>query len=94
MHKIINIDVKDEYRIDLDFDDGTKGTVDLSDLAGQGVFVAWDDYSKFRDVRIGDTGDLRWGGDIDLCPDSLYMKVTGKKAEDIFPDLKREPTHA
>ncbi len=94
MHKIIKADVLDGYRLDLVFQDGTHGTVDLSDLAGRGVFSLWNDYAEFRKVRIGTTGELVWADQIDLCPDSLYLKVTGKKPEDIFPRLKHQRTHA
>jgi hypothetical protein len=32
--------------------------------------------------------------EIDLCPDSLYLKVTGRKPEEIFPSLGFEPVYA
>jgi len=28
------------------------------------------------------------GEDIDLCPDALYLRLTGKTPEDLFPALK------
>jgi hypothetical protein len=28
-----------------------------------------------------------WPGEVDLCPDALYLDVTGKRAEEIFPTL-------
>ena len=94
MHTIARIEVLDDYRIDLCFADGARGVVDLSDLAGRGVFAAWRDYAEFRKVTIGDTGELVWPGDIDLCPDALYLKATGKSPEDIFPALRDELAHA
>ncbi len=94
MHKITDVTVLDDYRLDLTFDDGTRGVVDVSDLAGQGVFVLWDDYAEFREVEIGNAGELVWAGQVDLCPDSLYLKATGKEPHEVFPGLKHEPTHA
>ena len=38
--------------------------------------------------------ELVWGGQVDLCPDALYLKVTGKEPEDVFPALRHEPVHA
>ena len=90
MRKITDVRALDGYRLDLTFKDGTRGTVDVSDLAGRGVFALWNDYDEFRKVKIGDTGELIWSDRIDLCPDSLYLRVTGKKPEDIFPRLKHE----
>ena len=80
--------------MDLSFADGARGVVDLSYLVGRGVFALWNDYAEFRKVRIGDAGELIWSDGIDLCPDSLYMKATGKKPEDVFPALQHELVHA
>ena len=94
MRKISKVKILTGYSLDLTFDDGTSGTVDLSDLAGKGVFVLWRDRHVFENVQIGPSGELSWGDRIDLCPDSLYLQVTGKKPEDIFPALRHEHTHA
>jgi hypothetical protein len=94
MHRITEAKVLENYRLHLAFDDGVCGAVDLSDLVGKGVFSLWRDYHAFEQVRIGSSGELVWDDQIDLCPDSLYLKVTGKKPEDVFPNLTHEPIHA
>ncbi len=72
-----------------------EGTVDLSKWVGKGVFALWEDETRFRDVRIGDAGELVWDNQVDLCPDALYLMITGKRPEDIFPNLKVvQKTHA
>ena len=85
MRAVTRVEVLEGYRLDLTFDDGAKGTVDLSHLVGKGVFALWLDRSAFESVRIGPSGELAWGDEIDLCPDALYLKATGKKVEDVFP---------
>ena len=60
----------------------------------QGVFTSWRDTKVFDSVRIGSSGELVWGEQIDLCPDSLYLKVTGKTANEVFPDLCDSASHA
>jgi hypothetical protein len=82
------------YRLELTFNDGTRGIADLSNLIGSGVFKLWNDYSEFTKVKIGDTGELTWGEQVDLCPDSLFLKVTGKKPEDVFSALKHASVYA
>lgn len=77
------------YRIYLEFSDGCKGEVDLSDLAGKGVFQVWDDYAFFEKVHIGSELQIQWDDYIELCPDSLYLKLTGKTPEELFPRLRR-----
>jgi len=31
---------------------------------------------------------LRWNEEIDICPDAVYLKITSKKPEDLFPMLR------
>ncbi len=94
MRRIAKVKVLPEYRLELEFDDGVSGTVDLSEAVGKGVFALWRDPRAFDQVRIGSSGELVWDDRIDLCPDALYLKVTGKKPEDMFPVLRNQPTHA
>lgn len=94
MKKIIRVEVLENYQLALAFDDGVQGTVDLHKLTGSGVFALWNDYDSFKNVKIGDSGELVWSDQVDLCPDSLYLQVTGKKAEDVFPGLKKECANA
>ncbi|MCX7046900.1 MAG: DUF2442 domain-containing protein [Candidatus Sumerlaeota bacterium] len=85
MFKIIQVKPLPQYRLWLKYDDGTEGIADLSDLAGDGVFSIWDDQEVFNSVKIGDMGELQWGEEVDLCPDALYLRITGKEPEDVFP---------
>ena len=94
MKRISKVKVLSGYRLELEFDDGVSGKVGLSDSVGNGVFAVWRDPLVFEQVRIGSSGELVWGEQIDLCPDALYLKVTGKKPEDIFPALRNQATHA
>ena len=94
MRKIVTVKVLAEFNLELKFDDGVIGTVNLNHLAGKGVFSAWRDPSVFKQVRIGPSGELIWADHIDLCPDALYLKVTGKRPEDVFPALGHESARA
>jgi len=82
------------YKVRLKFSDGVTGTVDLSSLAGKGVFSYWNDPIHFADLHIGSSGELQWGDAVDLCPDQLYLQITGKTPEDLFPALKTKAAHA
>lgn len=94
MRKIIEVTVLGHCQLDLIFDDGVRGTIDLSELAGKGVFSIWHTPGVFEGVKIGSSGELSWSDQADLCPDALYLKVTGKKPEDVFPTLHDERTYA
>ena len=83
-----NVEAREDYRIWLEFSDGAAGEVDLSHLAGRGVFAAWDTPNCFDSVRLGPGGSIAWGDDIELCPDALYMQLTGKSVEEYMPAVR------
>lgn len=78
MIRATEIEPRDGYRIWLSYSDGTAGEINLSHLVGHGVFKAWNDRKRFEIVRITSYGAIAWGDDIELCPDALYMRLTGK----------------
>ena len=92
--EIVEVKPLGGFRLFLKFNDGVSGTVDLSSIAGRGVFVSWLNEGFFEKVRITDVGALEWPGELDLCPDSLYLQITGKKPEDLFPAIVRNLAHA
>ena len=88
MTRPVEVKALPKSRIWLRYDDGATGEVDLSDLVGSGVFKAWDDITFFNSVRLGSHGAIEWGADIDICPDAMYLRLTGKLPEEIFPSLR------
>ena len=80
MIRPIEVEPRENYRIWLRYSDGTEGEVDLSHLVGKGVFVAWEDPAFFQDVRI--EYGVTWGEDLCLCPDAIYMELTGLPVEE------------
>jgi len=48
----------------------------------------------FDQVHIGSQGQIAWSEQIDFCPDTLYLALTGKKPADVFSILKREGINA
>lgn len=87
MAQPIEVTALPNFRIFLRYDDGANGEIDLSDLAGRGVFKAWEDIAFFNSVRLGSHGAIEWGAEIDICPDAMYLRLTGKSPEEIFPSL-------
>lgn len=85
MTRPIEIKPRNGFTLWLRFSDGTEGVVDLSRLAGKGVFRCWDDADAFEAVRVAEHGSVVWGDDVELCPDALYLQVTGKAVDDLMP---------
>jgi hypothetical protein len=94
MKKAIEVRPLSGFRIWLRYDDGVTGEVDLSHLAGRGVFKVWADRKVFEAVRVDESGAVVWSPDIDLCPDALYLRLTGKSVDELFPKLKPTPIDA
>ena len=81
----VAVEPRDGFRIWLRYSDGAEGEIALSHLAGKGVFKAWDDPAFFRTVRLTEYDSIAWGEDLELCPDALYLDLTGKSLSDLMP---------
>jgi len=91
---LIEVKAQANYRLFVRYDDGACGYVDLSDFVGKGVFAAWATPGIFEQVSLAQAGHPEWPGGLDLCPDFLYMQLTGKRPEQVFPALNHIPAHA
>ena len=75
--RVAKVSPLETYRIAVQFLDGTKGEVDLSQLvmsSDAGVFAVLRDLTLFNQVYI-DLGVVTWPGEIDLAPDAMYSEI-------------------
>ena len=86
----VAVEPRDGYRIWVRYEDGVEGELDLSHLAGKGVFKAWDDRTYFEGVYINEEGGcVCWGAppgsdmDIDIAPEAGYARLLGITREQI-----------
>ena len=77
MSHVTEVEPREGCRIWLRYSDGSAGEVDLSDLLGKGVFRAWNDPGFFDRVHVTPHGAVAWSEEIELCPDALYIELTG-----------------
>ena len=92
--EITNAKALPGYRLELQFASGESGIVDLSEFVARGVFAAWQRPEVFEEVSVTAEGAVEWSGELDMCPDALYLRMTGKKPEDLFPSLRNRLSHA
>jgi len=92
--KPIEVKALPGYRLYLRYADGVEGEIDLSHLVGKGVFALWSDPKTFEHATIGTSGQICWGDRVDLCPDAIYLQITGKSPEAVFPNLAQVKTKA
>lgn len=71
-------EAKPNYRLYLEFEDGTKGPIDLSKWVGKGVFEFWNSKKNFISFQITKNKKLQWNENIDMDPDAFYLQLMGK----------------
>jgi hypothetical protein len=83
LYRITALEPRSDYRLWMRFEDGTEGEVDLSDIAGRGVFRRWKDRpEEFAQVQVdAGSGSPVWPGDLDVAPDRLYQELSGSEVE-------------
>ncbi len=95
MHKIIKVEPLPEFRVRIEFSDGVEGVVDLSNLAGKGIFSKWLDENYFKSVFVDpESHTIAWPGGIDLCPDGLYAEVAQRDFSSILQEDKAVNTRS
>lgn len=84
IHDVVSAKYLGEYRIELTFDDGKKGTIDFVEYANLGgVFERFRDPDYFRNFRVdSELGVLTWEGGVDVAPETLYAEATGSPLPD------------
>jgi len=78
--RLKHIEARPDFHLWLKFDDGHDGLVDVSDLAGKGLFTLWNQPGAFARVQLGEFGQAQWTDDVELCADALHLRLTGALA--------------
>lgn len=94
MSKLCEVKALPGHRIWVRYVDGVEGEVDLSHLAGRGVFALWDEPGEFEKVHVGSGGAVSWSEEVELCPDATYLKLTGRSLEELLPTPDAERASA
>jgi hypothetical protein len=45
-------------------------------------------YTAFKQIDTAEDETIYWNEEVELCPDAMYMKLTGRKPEEVLPRLK------
>ena len=76
---VVSAVYKGKYKIEITFEDGKKGIVDLSRYLDKGgVFSRFRDINFFKSFKVNsELGVLSWGDEVDIAPETLYSEATG-----------------
>ena len=77
---IVAVQPLEPYRLQLRFEDGAEGVVDVQRLVRfSGIFARLSDPKEFASVQVNaELGTIFWPCGADLDPDVLYALVTGE----------------
>ena len=79
-----------KYRIWIEYSDGVRGEVDLSDLAGEGMYKSWDKPGFFEKAHISYDDMLLWNDGLGVSPGDLYMEITGKSYDELPAEFQAQ----
>ena len=75
---VIQVTPQDDYRLNVVFENGEQGELDIKPLLDFGVFQRIKDYHAFKRVRVSfDT--IAWDCGVDLDPEYVYTKCMVEK---------------
>ena len=79
MDIIINtVKAIEKYKISVLFNDGTKGIINLSHLAGKGIFSYWDEDNNFEKVFINkENNAIAWSEYLEIDTLNCYLTIRG-----------------
>jgi hypothetical protein len=78
---VIKVKVLNDYKLNLTFDDGISGDIDISKLVSfKGIFEPLKDRKFFSQVRVNrDIGTICWSNGADFSPTFLHESIQTKK---------------
>ncbi|MCM2263893.1 MAG: DUF2442 domain-containing protein [Desulfuromonadales bacterium] len=81
MLHVVKAEYREQYKIWLEFSDGTKGVADLEDLLWGPVFTPLRDLDRFRKFEVSPLfHTLVWDNGADLAPEALYERAVRNAA--------------
>jgi hypothetical protein len=81
--KAVHVNVLPDYRLQVTFDDGVSGVVDLKDFIGNGIFAELKNTALFDKAYT--TGySVAWSEELEIDVIALYAEILNKKPEDIL----------
>jgi hypothetical protein len=85
--KVTNVTVIPEYKLEVTFDDGVSGIIDLGNFIENGIFSVLKDKQLFDKAYAADYA-IAWSDELEIDAIAIYAEILNKKPEDILsPEL-------
>jgi hypothetical protein len=76
----VDIKALPDFKLEIKFNDGVEGIVDLSRLKNGKAFTFWQEKGNFEKAYIDGEG-IAWNENLDIDTLSLYLEITGQTFE-------------
>jgi hypothetical protein len=76
MPKITRVAALNGHRLQVTFEDGTSGEIEMADRLFGPVFEPLRNPDEFDRVFIDEFGAIAWPCGADLAPDAIYLRLT------------------
>jgi hypothetical protein len=73
MRKVVSAKARENYRLELVFDDGSSRLFDATPYLEKGIFVELKDPEYFRKFRLA-FGTVQWANEQDFASETLYAE--------------------
>ena len=81
MIRVVRAEYRNDYRIWVEFNDGSSGVADLSDVLWGTMFEPLKDVEMFRKFEVSPVfSTIIWQNGADLAPEALYERAIKKAA--------------
>lgn len=79
IYEIINAKFIKNYTVEVVFNNGKKGSVDLQKYLNKGILKELLDKKKFKRFKVDkELGTIVWGNGADIAPETLYAEIMKK----------------
>ncbi len=85
--KAVSVIPLPEYQLQVTFDDGVCGVVDLKDLLKTTVFSVLKDEQRFNQVSF-DKSAIFWSEEMEIDLLNIYMELGNKNFNDLFGNFR------
>jgi hypothetical protein len=81
--KVQEVKYLSDYTINIKFDDGIAGNVQLNDLVEKGIFKVLQDKNQFAKVYTNGNS-IAWSNELEIDATTIYAELTGKHFGEIL----------
>ena len=82
--KAISVIPLPKYQLQVTFEVGVSGVVDLKDLLHTAIFASLKDEQVFNQVSFGQSA-IFWSDEMEIDLLNVYLQLSGKSFDELFP---------